>query len=157
MQFINVEYNAPKEKVLEMLKDNERVNKNVRFDNDGVKPLMKIKDKGNGRIKINCEMIGGPTKDNGFLVGTYFSGRMKEKDGVTRLKGTITTAPFYHLFLIALIAVFIVQCFRVKGISFIPPILVVFDIFMFKNEFKKQGYIKRYLYRAERRLSDEQR
>ena len=154
MQFINIDFDAPKSEVLAMIKDNERVNKNVRFDNDEIKPLMKIKEKENGKIKINCEMIGGPTKDNGFFVGTYFSGKLKEKNGVTKLKGVITTAPFYHLFLIVLIAVFIVQCFRLRGISFVPPLLVVFDLFMFKNEFKKQGYIKRYLYRASRRISE---
>ena len=111
-----------------------------------------VPEKGKGRIKITCEMIGGPTKDNGFLVGTYFSGRLVEKDGRTKLKGVITTAPIYHLFLIALVAVFIIQCFKLRGFSVVPPIIVIFDIFMFKNEFKKQGYIKRYLYRAARRM-----
>ena len=99
-------------------------------------------------------MIGGPTKDNGFFVGTYFSGRLSEKDGRTKLKGIITTAPIYHLFLIALVVVFIIQCFRLRGFSVIPPIIIIFDIFMFKNEFKKQGYIKRYLYRAARRMCE---
>ena len=152
MKFINIDFPASKEEVLKMIKDNERVNQNVRFDDYKGKPLMKIKEKKNGKIKITCEMIGGPTKDNGFLVGTYFSGRLVEKNGKTNLKGVITTAPIYHLVLIALVAIFIVQCFKMKGFSVVPPIIVIFDIFMFKNEFKKQGYIKRYLYRAARRI-----
>ena len=97
MQFINIDFNAPKSEVLAMIKDNERVNKNIRFDDDQARPLMKIREKENGKIKINCEMIGGPTKDNGFFVGTYFSGKLKEKNGVTKLKGVITTAPIFHI------------------------------------------------------------
>ena len=54
--------------------------------------------------------------------------------------------------ILVLIALFIVQCFRLRGISVVPPILVIFDLFMFKNEFKKQGIIKRYLNRAARRI-----
>ena len=155
MKFVNMNFCAPKEEVLEILKDNERVNKNVRFDDYRGKPHMKIKEKINGKIKITCEMIGGPTKDNGFLVGTYFSGKLVEKNGRTRLSGVITTAPLYHLALIALVVVFIIQCFKLSGFSVVPPIIIIFDIFMFKNEFKKQGYIKRYLYRAARRLYEE--
>ena len=157
MQFLNIEYSASRAEVLKMLCDNERVNKNVTFDERHGKPLMRIKDNNNGKIRITCEMLGKPTKDNGFLVGTYFSGRLTEKNGVTRLKGTILTAPIYHLVLLAMIVVFIFQCIRMNGFSVIPIILVIFDIFMFKDEFRKQGYIKRYLYRAARRIHSEQK
>ena len=155
MKFVNMDFPASREEVLQMLKDNERVNKNVRFDDYRGKPHMKIKEKKGDKIKITCEMIGGPTKDNGFLVGTYFSGKLVEKNGRTHLSGVITTAPLYHLALIALVVVFIIQCFKLSGFSVVPPIIIIFDIFMFKNEFKKQGYIKRYLYRTARRLYEE--
>ena len=156
MKFVNVDFPSSRDEAMSMICDNEKVNRNVRFDDYRGKPLMKIKDKGNGKMKITCEMIGGPTKDNGFFVGTYFSGKLVEKNGRTRLKGVITTAPIYHLALIALVAVFIIQCFKLRGFSVVPPIIVIFDIFMFKNEFKKQGYIKRYLYRAVRRMYEKQ-
>ena len=51
MKFVNMDFPASREKVLEMLKDNERVNKNVRFDDYRGKPHMKIKEKNNGKIK----------------------------------------------------------------------------------------------------------
>ena len=154
MHFINLEFPSGKDEVISHISDNEYVNRNVRFEDGGVKPLMKVKEK-NGKIKITCEMLGKPTKDNGFLVGTYFSGRLSEKDGVTRLKGIITTAPVYHLVMLAFIAVFIYQCIRLGGFSVVPILLVVFSLFMFKDEFKTQGYIKRYLYRAQRRFRSE--
>ena len=155
MQFINLEFPANKDEVISHISDNEYVNRNVRFEDESVKPLMKIKEK-NGKIKITCEMLGKPTKDNVFLVGTYFSGTLSEKGGVTRLKGIITTAPIYHLVMLVFVAVYIYQCIRLEGFSVVPLLLLVFSLFMFKDEFKKQGYIKRYLYRAQRRFhSDE--
>ena len=152
MQFINIEFPASRAEVVEMISDNERVNKNVRFDESRGKPVVKITEKAKGKIKISCQMIGGPTKDNGFIQGTTLKGKLVEKNGVTRLKGVITTEPVYHLAFLVLIALFIVQCFRLGGFSVVPPILVIFDLFMFKNEFKKQGIIKRYLHRAARRI-----
>ena len=156
MQFVNIDYPASREEVIKMLSDNETVNKNVRFDESRGKPTVRLTEKPNGKIKISCERIGGPTRDNGFIQGTTLKGRLIEKDGVTKLKGVITTEPIYHIFFIALIVVFIIQCFRVGGFSVVPPILIIFDIFMFKNEFKKQGIIKRYLYRAVRRFHENQ-
>jgi len=155
MKFVNLSFNAPRDEVLAMLRDNERVNSKVRFDESRGKPLIKIKEKKGDRINITCEYIGGPSKDNGFLVGTYFSGKLTERDGVTRLSGRILTAPIYHLFMVALVVVFIIQCFKVKGFSVVPPILVIFDLFMFKSEFQKQGYIKRYFMRAARKIDEE--
>ena len=154
MKFINISFRAGRDEVLEMLRNNELVNKNVRFDESRGKPYIKIKEKKGDKISITCEYIGGPTKDNEFLVGTYFSGKLTEKNGVTTLRGRILTAPIYHFFLFALVVVFIIQCFRVKGFSVVPPILVGFDLIMFKSEFQKQGYIKRYLIRAARRIHE---
>ena len=156
MQFIEIDYPASRDEVIKMLSDNELVNKNVRFDESRGKPVVRILEKPNGKIKISCERVGGPTRDNGFIQGTTLKGRLIEKNGATRLKGVIITEPIYHLIFIALIAVFIIQCFKLRGFSVAPPILVIFDVFMFKNEFKKQGIIKRYLYRAARRFYEKQ-
>ena len=35
------------------------------------------------KLKIKCEYIGGATKDNAFIDGTRFSGRITEKNGKT--------------------------------------------------------------------------
>ncbi len=151
MKFINLTFPGTRDEVVKLLKNNEEVNAGVRFDERG-KPLMKIKEKQNGKIRITCEMIGRPSKDNGFLVGTYLSGRLTEKNGQTQLKAYIATAPIYHLILIAMVVYFIIQCFTIGGFSVVPPILVVFDLMLFKDEFRKQGYISRYLYRTVRVL-----
>ena len=153
MKFVDIDFSASRQEVLDMIADNELVNQRVRIDNSRGKPTIFVSEKGKGRIKISCKLVGGPTKDNGFVLGTTLSGSLIEKNGVTKLRGVITTEPLYHFFFLVMIALFIVQCFRLRGISLLPPILAVFDIFMFKNEFKKQGYIKRYLNRAARRLS----
>ncbi len=155
MQFVNVDFSASRDEVLAMLADNERVNERVRFDESRGKPLVKIKDKSNGKVKISCEMIGGPSKDNGFIQGTAFTGKLTEKNGVTRLKGIITTEPIYHFIFLAMLVFFIVQCFRFNGFSVVPPILVIFNFVFLKNEYKKQGYIKRYLMRAARRINQQ--
>ena len=155
MKFISLDFPISKEETLALISDNARVNRNVNFDERRGKPLMKVKDKGEGKIKITCEMLERPTKDNGFLVGTYFTGKLTEKNGGTRLRGIIMTAPIYHLVLIALVVLFIVQCIYLKGFSVIPVIIVIFSLFMFKDEFRKQGYIARYLQRASRRAGIE--
>lgn len=152
MKFINLEFPISREETLALISDNERVNRNVNFDERRGRPLMKVKGKGEGKIKITCEMLGRATKDNGFLVGTYFTGRLSERNGKTRLRGIILTAPIYHLVLTALLVVFIIQCFHMKGFSVVPVIIAAFSLFMFKDEFRKQGYISRYLNRAVRRI-----
>ena len=152
MKFVSIDYPASRNEVISMISNNELVNQKVRLDESRGRPRVTVSEKGKNRIKISCKYVGGPTRDNGFVQGTTLSGTLTEKDGVTKLRGIITTEPVYHFFFLVMIALFIVQCFRLRGISFLPPVLVVFDIFMFKNEFKKQGHIKRYLYRVQRRL-----
>lgn len=152
MKFINLTSGLSQSEVLDAVKDNEFVNSGVKFE--GYEPHMYVRQskKNPNKIRITCEMKNTATKDNGFLVGTYFSGKFKEKDGVTYLKGYIATAPIYHLVLLAFIAFFIYRCISIGGFNPVPVILVVFDIFMFWREFKKQGLIERYLARAVRRL-----
>ncbi len=152
MKFIDITFDGASDDVLKFISDNNSVNAGVVFDESRGVPTMRVKRKENGKIKITCELIGGPTRDNGFFVGTYFTGKITETSEGARLKGIITTAPIYHLFLIVLIGVFIFQCIRLGGFSVIPPIIVAFDILMFWKEFKKQGYIERYLKRAQRKI-----
>ena len=152
MKFVNISYSAPREDVMSMIANNERTNHNVRIDESRGKPMITVNEKGKNKIKISCKLVGGPSKDNGFVQGTSFSGTLVEKNGQTKLRGVITTEPIYHFFFFVMIALFIVQCIRLRGVSILPPLLAVFDLFMFRNEFKKQGYIKRYLERVQRRL-----
>ncbi len=154
MKFVNLMFSLTKEKVLELLADNELVNRNVKFDDRLGKPQMTVKEK-NGRVKITCQMIGGATRDNGFLIGTVFYGKIKENGDKTTLSGVITTAPIYHLALLVFVGIFIYQCIKNVGFSVIPIVAVGMSILMFKDEFKKQGYISRYLLRAQRRVSSE--
>ena len=152
MKFINLSVQAEKNSVLEAIKNNELVNKNVSFDPKKGKPVMKIKEKGD-KIRITCELTERATKDNGFLVGTFFIGRIKEKSGYTTLRGVALTAPIYHLLFFLMFIAAIAMFIKVGGFSVIPLIAIVFDIFLFKDEFRKQGYIKRYLERAFKRVN----
>ena len=147
MLFVNYKIGAGREEVLSVLRDNNLVVEEEKYDTRNGKPRMHLKERGE-TLKIKCEMTERPTKDNGFLEGTYFLGKVKEKEGVTRVRGVILTAPIYHFIFLILFGLFILQCIHVGGISPIPIILVIFDVFMFYGEFKKQGIIKRYIFRA---------
>ena len=152
MKFVNFRSTVSSEELFGAISDNSFVSDGVKFNDKGTRPYMHVKDKGNGRLKIKCEMMGGPTKDNGFLEGTYFKGRIKECDGGSKISGIIVTAPIFHILLAVLTVAIIIQCIYLKAINVIPIFAVAFDIVMFYNEFKKQGYIRRYLIRAISRL-----
>ncbi len=151
MKFVNLKIDAPRDEVLAFISDNRRVNSNVKFDEKRGTPLMHFKEKGE-KITVTCEMINRPTKDNGFLIGTYFKGKLSGKDGVTELRGVIVTAPIYHIVWFSLLCVLIWQCFYHAAISAIPILFIAFEFIMYYQEFRKQGYIKRYLERAFSRL-----
>ena len=154
MQFVNIVSEAAPEELLEIIKDNERTNRQVAFEERLGKPFMHVREGKDGSLKIKCELMGRATKDNGFLEGTYFKGKIKSTPDGTKIKGVILTAPIFHSIIILLLAVFIVQCFYMGGFTVVPVLLVIFDIFMFFTEFKKQGLIKRYINRAVRRVND---
>lgn len=150
MKLVKLAIPISAEELISVLSDSNAVNENVKFDSKKGKPQMTLKQKGN-KIRIGCTYVGGENRDNGYLVGTYFSGKITEKNGLTVLKGHIVTSPWMHLALFVLMALFIVQCIRVGGFSPVPVILFFFSIFMFRDEYRKQGIIYRYLLRALRK------
>lgn len=154
MKLVDFSIRKSKDDVISYVSDNKKVNDGVRFDDSKGRPFMRVKEN-SGKVRITCEMIGGPTKDNEFLVGTFFKGKIVEKDGITRLKGIILTSPIYHVIWFVLMAVMIWQCIEHVAISALPILFVAFEIMMFSKEFKKQGYIKRYLGRAFYRMEKE--
>lgn len=154
MKYVNVRTKAGREEVLSMLKDTERVNRNVKFSEKNGKPVMTLREKGE-RIGISCEYVGGESGKGSFMGGTRFSGKITEKNGYTEVKGFIMTDPVFHIALAVMCLVFIVMCIVRQGFNVVPVCLVVFDALMYKNEFKKQGVIKRYIERALRRLDNE--
>ena len=147
MLFVNYDIHSTKESVLESLYENDLIVEQEKYDTKSGIPKMSVKQNGD-KIKITCEFTGRATKDNAFLEGTYFAGKLTESGGVTALKGIILTAPIYHLILAIIFGLFIYQCISLGGFSPVPIILLVFSIFMFREEFKKQGIIKRYIFRA---------
>ena len=154
MQLLNISTTHSKDEVLSFIKDNNKVNEGVRFNlKQGGKPLMHVRER-DGKLRIRCEIIGGPTKDNDFLAGTAFRGKIAEKNGVTTISGIITTSVIYHIFLLVLTVLLFVQMFMHSAYGLISVLIFAlgFEIMFFKDEFKKQGYIKRYLIRAVRRL-----
>ena len=147
MLFVNYKINADKATVLSVMENDSLVVDAEKYDSSRGKPKMHVKSK-DGKLKIKCELTERPTKDNGFLEGTYFVGNVKEKSGVCRVRGIILTAPIYHILFLALFGFFIYRCFAVGAFSPTPIILLAFDGFMFKEEFRKQGLIKRYICRS---------
>ena len=147
MLFVNYKIKAPKDALLRNLGANEKLIEEEHYDTSKGIPKLHIKQNGD-KIKVGCEMLGRSTKDNGFLEGTWLRGRITERDGVTTVKGVIITAPIYHAVILLLFAFFVYRCVSLGGISVTPIILIVFSAFMFAGEFKKQGIIKRFLFRA---------
>lgn len=147
MLFVNYDIEAPRELLMSKLLDNDLVVAAENYDLTDGKPKMRIKTKAD-RIKIRCEMTERPTKDNGFLEGTYFIGSVKEKDGRTGVKGIILTAPIYHFIFLVLLGIVIYQAVTMAAIPITAIFLVPFDFILFKSELKKQPLIKRYIFRA---------
>ena len=152
MKIVNITTNLPKDKLLSLLRNNDFVNDGVKFDEKLGRPFMHVKEKKNSGLRITCELTGRATKDDSFfLLGTYFKGKITETEGGTRLTGYITTAPIYHLVWAVLVALFVLQCINLQGFSVVPICLIAVNLFMFGNEYKKQGLIERYIKRAVRR------
>ena len=147
MLFVNYDINAPLDRLVSNLNNNEKVVSEENYDLSKGKPRMYVKIKGE-RLKIKCEMTERATKDNGFLEGTYFLGSAKEKDGKSYVKGVILTAPIYHFVFLLLLLVVIYQSIKMVAIPITAIFLVLFDVMMFKGEFAKQSLIKRYIFRA---------
>lgn len=148
MQFISYDIHAPKNEVFASLYENDKIVEQEKFETSRGVPNIHIREKKNNKIKITCEFTGRATKDNGFLEGTYFIGRLSEADGVTKIKGIVLTAPIYHSIIAILFIYFVFQCIVLGGFSPIPIIALVFSFVMFRDEFKKQNIIKRYIFRA---------
>ena len=152
MKLVSVNISGNKDSVLSLLRSYDNINSDVQFDDKIGRPTFRFRQKGSW-LTVDCRMVGGPSRDNGFLIGTVFLGRIKEKGDYTSIKGVITTAPVYHLGLLGLSAFYIYKCIELGGFNPIPPILLIFSLFLFKNEFKKQGIISRYFKRAERKIN----
>ena len=147
MLFVKYDIHATVDEVLESLNDNNAIIEAEKIDVSSGKPRLHVRKNGDS-LKIQCEIADAPTKDRDFKLGTTFRGSIKESDGVTRIRGVILTAPIYHAILLILFGYFIYQCISLGGISVVPICLIVFDVFMFWREFKKQGIIKRFIFRA---------
>ena len=151
MKFVRLDCSASRDELLSVIANSELVNDKVRFDEEKGRPRIHVKEKKGERLKIKCEMIGGPVKDNGFLEGTYFIGKFTEKNGASHLRGIILTAPIYHTFIALIMAIFVLRCIQLVAFNPVPIILLIFSLMMFRKEFEKQGTIERYLIRAVKR------
>ena len=147
MKIIKLDCAASRTDLIDLISNSELVNDKVKFDENKGRPRMHVKRK-NDRIRIRCEMVGGDVRDNGFLEGTYFVGRITEKNGLSRIRGVILTAPIYHTLIALIMAFFVVKCIQLVAFNPVHIILLLFSIMMFRKEFEKQGTIERYLIRA---------
>ncbi len=147
MIFVNKKTTLPREELLSVLKDCNRVNERVKFDEKRGRPQMLVKERGRW-LSMTCRFVGGESKDNGFIVGTLFFGRITEKNGVTRLRGIITTAPAFYAVILGLLIYSVIRGISLGGFNPVALIIAVASVLMFLPEFKKQGIIDRYLARA---------
>lgn len=153
MKRVQIKTLCPVEDVMTMMADHGRVNEGLTFDSREGTPTLRIKQKPNGRLHMRCVLLGGHTKDNGYIQGTFFTGRIREgADGKTELRGWIMTEPVFHLIWLALIVAAVVQMIDLGGISVTPLLLIPFVYIMFRGEYRKQEYLRRYIYRAVHRL-----
>lgn len=145
MLFVNLKAQASRERVLDILNETrDMVKPRAENDNRG-RPSMSIAENG-GKIKVLCKFIGGANQDYG--AGTYFIGRIREKNGETTLSGVILTKPLFHILFIALFAFFVYRCIALGAFNVVPVCLAVFCVLMFRSEYAKQPIIRRYLARA---------
>ncbi len=147
MIFVNHKTSVPRDALLSVIKDSNRVNERVKFDESRGRPQMLVKERKRG-FSMTCRFIGGASKDNGFIIGTVFIGKITERDGVTRLRGIITTAPLFYAVIFALLVYSVIYGISIGGFNPVALIIAIASVIMFLPEFKKQGIIDRYLARA---------
>ena len=147
MKLVSYRTTTKKEKLLSLIKDSNHVNERVKFDEKLGRPQMIVKEHKRS-FSLTCRYVGGNTKDNGFIIGTFFWGRIKEKNGETHLGGIILTAPIFYAAILGLLVFSIVRGIVMGAFNPIALIIAVFSFLMFRTEFKKQGVIDRYLARA---------
>ena len=147
MKLVNYKTTAKREQLLSLIKDSNRVNEKVKFDDKLGRPQMFVKERKNS-ITVTCRYVGGNSRDDGFIIGTFFWGRIVEKNGETRLNGVILTAPLFYAAILGLLVYSIIRGIALGGFNPIALILAVASYLMFRGEFKKQGVIERYLHRA---------
>lgn len=153
MKLIKYRISKSADELISFLSDNDAVNKNVNVMDKKGMPCIHLNRKGEAVI-MRCEFKGGATKDNAFISGTTFRGKVVEKDGYTELRGMISTAPIFHFVLFSMLVASVVMCIINMTFNAVPICLVIFDVFMYKDEFRKQGIIERYIYRAVKRLEN---
>lgn len=151
MKRIRYTVNASREQLLAMISDNRRVNEGVRVPEGVGLPTAEISERGR-LVRIRCRLVGGASRDNGFLFGTAFLGTVRESEEGTTLSGIIVTEPLMHLVWLAVVVYFVIACISVGGINLVPIFLSVFMFLLFRPEYKKQDMLFRYLIRAAKRL-----
>lgn len=152
MKRISIQTPLAREDILSALRDAPTVNAGLTFDDREGSPTVHVREGRADRLRLRCCMLGGASRDNGYVQGTFFWGRMRERNGMTYIRGSIMTEPVFHVLWLALIAFFIVTCIQRTALSVVPICLIVFVYFMFRKEYRKQEYLRRYILRAIHRL-----
>lgn len=147
MIFVNHKTTTKRDALISVIRDSNRVNERVKFDEKQGRPQMILKE-GKRTLSMTCRFVGGETKDNGFIIGTLFFGRITEKNGITRVRGVITTAPVFYAAILGLLVYSVIRGITLGGFNPIALIIAIFSFLMFRTEFKKQGIIDRYIARA---------
>lgn len=151
MLIVNEKTKASRDRVLEVFnKTKDMATGNPKLG----KPTIILEEKGE-KIRIYCKYINGTSRDFGKT--TYFIGKLRERNGETRLRGVVVTEPLFHIPFIALLVFFVWRCISLGAFNVVPVCLTAFCILMFRGEYAKQplikGHIKRVFKVLERRES----
>ena len=147
MKIVKISSPSSRDEILETLSHPDRVNENVKFEGKKGRPAIVFSQKGDN-IKLKCVYMGGPSKDNGYIFGTYFKGKIIETNEGSQIRGYIVTEPLYVAVLIVLAALYVAYMIVKSFFSVIPLLVFAFGLYMMKDEFNKQGIILRYIHRA---------
>ena len=151
MKRIHYTVNATPEALLTLVADNRRVNDGIRFPEGTGAPTAEIRSRG-AFVRIRCRMVGGASRDNGYLFGTAFLGTLRATEQGSVLSGLIVTEPLLHLAWLAITIYYVIACISVGGINLVPIFLSLFMYLFFRPEYQKQEVLFRYLLRAAKRL-----
>ncbi len=148
MKFVNFKIPTNREAVLSTVSDFRLVNQKLKSADGEPAPGVTVKKLGENLFRIRCNYIGGPTKDDGFVEGTFFLGFAKNVENGCRMKGIILTEPVFHVIFSVLFVFLLVKSIMASAIPVMPLCLLAFVIFMLRKEYKKQNMLYRYLVRA---------
>ncbi len=148
MKFVNFKIPEDREAVLTSIADYRIANRKRKSEENAPIPSATVKRWGHDVFRIRCNYVGGPTRDDGFVEGTFFIGKLKNTEKGCRMKGIILTEPVFHTLFFGVFIYLVIKAVEQSAIPVTPLCLLAFVLFMLRKEYKKQDVLYQYLIRA---------